>query len=223
MFKFLRSCSLFAVAASLFAVTAHAQTVTPLQRQLSRIDLGISAPFEFTRTTSGSTPASFHTLVTVNPSTSAGYMFTLRYTASPLVGLEMNYKYTRATQNYIYTPSGTTTPVPFGVQANINETSWGYVAHAPGEYFGIKPFGGVGLGTLRFQPTSAGGQGVLKQYRAAYYWNLGGDYTILGSHFGARAQIRQIFYKAPDFGQNYLTSGTHTSTFEPSIGFFARF
>jgi hypothetical protein len=46
---------------------------------------------------------------------------------------------------------------------------------------------------------------------------------VLSEHFGLRAQIRQTFFKAPDFGQNYLTINQRTSTFEPGIGFFIKF
>jgi len=105
----------------------------------------------------------------------------------------------------------------------VIETSWGYVAHTRSSYVGFTPFGGGGLGSLEFKPTPAGGEGLIRQFRAVYYWNLGADYSIMHSHFGARAEMRQLFYLAPDFGQNYLTSGARTSTLEPSIGFYARF
>ena len=219
MFKFVRSCALFAVLTCLFtAAGAHAQN-TARDRQLARVDFALTAPFELTRSTTGNG-------VSDTVSTAAGGMATLRYTKSPWIGAEMNYKRSRMTENYVYPfhgLGGTTTPTPLGVQVNVIEMSWGYVAHAPSTYYGFKPFGGVGLGSLEFKPTSAGGEGLLRQFRAEYYWNAGADYTFGGSHFGARAQIRQLFYLVPDFGQNYLTSHSRTSTIEPAIGFFARF
>jgi hypothetical protein len=56
----------------------------------------------------------------------------------------------------------------------------------------------------------------------AYYYSLGVDDAI-SPHFGFRAQFRQAFFLAPDFGQNYLTILHHTSTIEPGVGFYLRF
>lgn len=35
--------------------------------------------------------------------------------------------------------------------------------------------------------------------------------------------MREVFYKAPDFGQNYLTINQQATTFEPSVGFYLKF
>ncbi len=231
MFKFVCRSSLYAAFICLFAVSgAHAQSDTPTpHRQLERMDLAFSAPYEATRSSSGNSAIG---PVSQSVSSAAGLLVTFRYTWSPWIGGEMNYKRSRTTQNYIYSatqlnptppPSSIVVPTALGVEANIIETSWGYVAHAPSSYYGFKPFGGAGAGSIEFKPTPNGGQGLIRQFRALYYWNLGADYTILHSHFGARVQLRQLFYKAPDFGQNYLTSGAHTSTIEPAIGLYARF
>lgn len=231
MFKFVCRSSLYAAFVCLFAVSgAHAQSDIPTpHRQLERMDLAFSLPYEATRNSLGRSSIG---PVFQSVSSAGGLLVTFRYTKSPWVGAEMNYKRSRTTQNYIYSasqqnptpPGGTTiTPTPLGVEANIIETSWGYVAHAPSSYFGFKPFGGAGVGSIEFRPTPNGGQGLIRQFRALYYWNIGTDYTIMHSHFGARVQLRQLFYKAPDFGQSYLTSQSHTATIEPAIGFFARF
>ena len=52
--------------------------------------------------------------------------------------------------------------------------------------------------------------------------NVGGDY-MLNKHFGARAEFRETFFKAPDFETNYLTIQKHTTEFQPGFGFFYRF
>jgi hypothetical protein len=231
MFKFVRSCSLFAALSFCLAVTgAHAQSDAPVEhKQFDRMDLGLSAPYELTKSSAGNSSIG---PVSQSVSSASGVLATFRYTKSPWVGFEMNYKRSRMTQNYIYSaiqlnpaPPPTTIVVPtaLGVESNVIETSWGYVAHAPSSYFGLKPFGGVGVGSIEFKPTKNGGQGLLRQFRAVYYWDLGADYTFGASHFGARVAVRQLFYLAPDFGQNYLTSGARTHTLEPTIGFFARF
>ena len=86
---------------------------------------------------------------------------------------------------------------------------------------GIVPFAGAGLGTLDFRPTPGGGEGLLPQARATYYYTVGGDYSVLCRTSDARAQFRQLFYLAPDFETNYLTIHAHTTTFEPGFGFYA--
>jgi hypothetical protein len=107
------------------------------------------------------------------------------------------------------------------VQQNTSEYTLGYVAHFSPRH-GIVPFAGAGLGTLDFRPTPGGGEGLLPQARATYYYTVGGDYRF-SEHFGARAQFREQFYLAPDFETNYLTIHAHTTTFEPGFGFYARF
>ena len=88
--------------------------------------------------------------------------------------------------------------------------------------FGVPPFVGGREGTKAFRPTTNGGQGLLSQARATYYYAAGAE-ASLGTHFGLRAQFRQKFYLAPDFGQNYLTILKHTNTIQPVIGFYIRF
>jgi hypothetical protein len=56
-----------------------------------------------------------------------------------------------------------------------------------------------------------------------YYYAVGAEKSVLSPHFGLRVQLRQTFFKAPDFGQNYLTIQQHTWTFEPGAGFYLKF
>jgi hypothetical protein len=71
-------------------------------------------------------------------------------------------------------------------------------------------------------PPPAEAQGLPFQYRIVYYYNVGVHKAVFSS-FGIRLGLRQIFYKAPDFGQNYLTIQKHTSTLEPIVGFYLKF
>ena len=73
------------------------------------------------------------------------------------------------------------------------------------------------------RPTKNGGQGLSTQARAAYYYSLGGEGLIVGDTLGVRVGIRQLFYLAPDFGQNYLTIKQRTFTTEPQIGLYLHF
>lgn len=205
----------FCLITCLAAPALRAQVVleTPLHRHLSRIDLGVSGVGHFTGNVSGTNY--FNRPLIQKTSTTLGALITLRYIKSPLIGFEGNYGYVRYTENYSAIIIG-------GAQTKATEYTLGYVAHAP-TILGVQPFGAVGLGSIAFRPTPGGGQGLPTQARAAYYYSLGAEDSIFSKHFGIRAQFRQVFFKAPDFGQNYLTINKRTSTYEPGIGFYLKF
>ncbi|NYF53179.1 outer membrane beta-barrel protein [Tunturiibacter gelidoferens] len=202
-------------------LTANAQA-TPqsgLDRQLSRLDIGVVASAIINKDSNGTVVINtVPTAVNLHPGNTVGPLVTIRYTKSPYLGFEFNYAYARYTQTF--TPFGAA-PVG-GVQQNASEYTFGYVAHFRREFHGIAPFAGGGAGTTAFRPTPGGGEGLSPQARATYYYNVGGDY-MLNKHFGARAEFRQLFFKAPDFETNYLTIQKHTTELQPGFGFFFRF
>jgi hypothetical protein len=195
-------------------------------KQLNRIDLSVVASGEIGTSVSGieqRDATTTHTELTIKPSTTVGELATLRYIAKPYVGFEFNFGNLRYTQDYTFNPSPSQTILVGGVQSGVRELTLGYVAHLPWHPLGISPYAGVGGGTIRFQPTPGGGQGLPFQYRAAYYYNLGVEDNFPNSNFGMRLGFRQLIYLAPDFQQNYLTITRRTRTSEPIIGFFVRF
>lgn len=193
--------------------SASGQVVTPLQRQLDRIDLAVSGVGELTTNSSGTNY--LNQPLTQRASTTLGALVTIRYVKSPLLGAEFNYGYARFTQNYSQYIVG-------GAQSKANEYTVGYLAHTP-SLLGLQTFAGAGIGVVAFTPTPFGGQGLPEQGRFAYYYTLGAEKQVISPHFGLRAQFRELFYMAPDFGQNYLTINQHTTTIEPGAGFFLRF
>jgi hypothetical protein len=198
------------------AISASAQVPTRLDRQLSRLDLAVSGTDTFTKGVSGTNYLG--EAVTDNPGSTLGALVQVRYTKSPLVGFEGTYSYARFTQDYTITDFPQS---PFGVQANASEYSLGYVAHLP-SLFGFRTFAGGGAGSIAFRPTTSGGLGLPSRARAAYYYDLGAE-DELTPHFGVRVQFRQLFYKAPDFGANYLTINKQTITSEPTVGLYLKF
>lgn len=219
---------LFCLLATLAGPTAKAQSPA-IARQLSRLDFGVSGIAVLNGSGSGATPGGpvdqngKPLAVKLQSSNTVGALVTLRYIKSPLVGFEGNYSYARYTENFSpFGEPGSGGVASAGVQTNASEYTLGYVAHTPA-LLGVHPFASAGLGSIAFRPTVRGGQQLSTQARAAYYYSIGAENTIFSSHFGIRAQVRQVFFLAPDFGQNYLTIKHHTSTFEPGIGFFLRF
>jgi opacity protein-like surface antigen len=213
----------------LFATTAapvvHAQATSgnpELNKQLSRIDFAVSGIGSFTKGVSGTNYQNIK--LTQDGSNTLGALITLRYTKSPYIGAEFNYTYARYTQNFDNTTNAQVPTQYFtgGVQTNASEYSVGYVAHPRREFFTTKPFIGGGAGSTAFRPTPGGGQGLKSQARMTYYYAVGVERDVT-EHFALRAQIRQTFFKAPDFGQNYLTIQKQTWTFEPGFGFVLHF
>ena len=208
--------------AGAFLVSSNAfGQVTFAARQLDRLDVAVSGSAVFTKSVAGTNLNAFP--VSLDASTTVGALVQVRYTKSPLLGAEFNYSYARFTENFGGTPFGpdASTSTPFGVQTNMSEYTVGYVAHLP-SFLGVQPFASVGGGAAAFKPTPMGGQSLPERARAAYYYDIGVE-DQFSRHFGARAQFRQLFYKVPDFGQNYLTINQQTFTSEPSIGFFIKF
>jgi hypothetical protein len=153
-------------------------------------------------------------------SNTLGALASIRYVAKPYVGLEFNYGWARYTENYEPAPNGASL---FQVQTTANEYSLGWVIMPPHQVFGLQPFISAGAGSTEFKPTGGGGQREPKQARATYYYNVGLQKEFSDSHFGVRVSFRQNFLLAPDYGQNYLTILQHTSTIQPTAGFFLRF
>jgi hypothetical protein len=201
---------------SLPARTARAQAapvVTPLGRLLSHLDLGVAAVGQITGDVAGNNY--LNQPISQKASTTVGVLVSLRYTKSPFIGFEGNYTQARYTENYSSYIFG-------GAQTKASEYSLGYVAHLP-SLLGLQPFAAAGAGAIAFRPTAGGGQGLPAQARMVYYYNIGVDDALFSKHFGVRASLRQAFFKAPDFGQNYLTINQHTNTLEPTIGFYIKF
>lgn len=210
---------LFVAIAGITAKAQIAQSPT-LDRQLSRIDLGVLGSGFLNKDSNGTAIVNAKpTSINLHPSNTLGALITVRYVKAPLLGFEFNYGYAR--YNDTFRPFGSQPSA--GVQQNASEYTLGYVAHAPKPIFGLSPFVAVGAGTTEFRPTPNGGQQLLPQARATYYYSVGAETTMLSPHFGVRAQFRQAFFKAPDFETNYLTIQQHTSSIEPAIGFFLRF
>jgi opacity protein-like surface antigen len=208
--------------------TAHAQATssgptTELGRQLQRMDLGISGADFITKGVSGVNEAGDP--VSLSTSSTLGALVQIRYVHSPLVGFEFNYGYARLTENFNFATSNPFGPPvgPFPVQTRDDEYTFGYVAHLPRfSYHGIQPFAGAGAGTTAFKPTTGGGEGLPEKARMTYYYTVGAE-DMVTQHFGIRLQFRQLFYKAPDFGQNYLTIQQQTITSQPTFGFFLKY
>jgi hypothetical protein len=217
-----------------FTGIAAAQT-TAFGKQMARVTFGLNGAGEFNNTVSGpiiptgasncyTTPppntGPCNNVVTQFGSNTVGAGATIRYVAKPYFGIEFNYGWARYTQNFSPAPDLSSL---FQIQNTANEYTLGYVITPPHPLFGLQPFLAVGAGSTEFKPTGGGGEGEPKQARATYYYNVGLEKQFGATPFGMRASFRELFFLYPDFGQNYLTIKQHGTTYQPTIGFYARF
>lgn len=209
-----------------FSAAAQSPTVTPLEKQLARIDFGVSGVGEFNKAVTGPITASGPNVgqtVSAQGSNTMGALVTVRYIAKPYMGFEGSYSYARYTEAFGGSGTASFVSSPYNVQTNVDEETLGYIVTPPHTIFGLQPFASAGAGTIKFKPTSHGGQGERQQYRMGYYWSAGLQQEYNEGKFGLRAFVRQTIFLAPDFGDNYLTILKHASTFEPGVGFYFRF
>lgn len=210
------------LALALLATNSQAQATTPpskTERILSHFDMGLQGMGVFNKSVSGTVQGGSNkgSTISATGSNTFGFLFTLRGTKSPWVGIEGNVGYSRYTHSY------TCCQLEGGVQANATEYTLGYVVHPPTTILGAKPSIAVGSGSIAFKPTPGGGGGLSTQARQTYYYSVGADIPTRADWFLMRVGFRQQFYLAPDFGQNYLTIKKHTMTSEPVIGFIFHF
>jgi hypothetical protein len=200
------------------AAVAQEAPVTGLDKQLSRIDFAVQGVGMFNKTVQGPViptgAPNAGSSISDQPSNTLGALVTLRYVAKPFVGFEGNYGYARYTQNYSNIG---------GVQSQANEYTLGYIVTPAHTIFDFQPFVSAGAGSIGFRPTPRGGQGLKIQARAVYYYSAGLQKEYFSEHFGLRAGFRQLFFLAPDYGQNYLTIKQRSTTYEPSLGFYLKF
>jgi hypothetical protein len=218
----------FSLLLVLLPIGAHAQDTPPATTKTSRFlthfDLGLSGTALITKSANGTVnePAVVGSPypLTYKASSAAGALVTLRGEKSPYKGLELNYGYGRVTTDY---NCCNTFGGDFQSQVTHNEITAGYLARPPHPIFGFQPYVSAGAGVSSFNPTRNGGQGLQKQARATYYYSAGLEDMIVGDRLGIRLGVRQLFYLAPDFDQNYLRIKKFTFTTEPQFGLYVHF
>ncbi|HTV65056.1 MAG TPA: hypothetical protein VMD98_05590 [Bryocella sp.] len=177
------------------------------QHPLHNSDVAVSAFGQFSTTVSGNG-------ITQSTSDSIGGQAAFRHSYHWWLGYEGSYAYTRFNEYY--------TGQPYSYQHNLHDFSGAYLVTAPG-LLGFHPFAEVGASALVFSPSLNGGQHATWQGRPALNFSVGINQALFTSHFGVRIQYRGLYYKAPDFGEAALTTGSRRLTSEPMIGLFLRF
>jgi opacity protein-like surface antigen len=160
---------------------------------------------------------------TQGASPSAGLLVTFHQSFSQWLGYNLNFGYSRFTENYSSVSAfGSNAPVQplqnsyfsqLSIGTNMYELTIAPVIQGPKakRFSTFAQFGGGGLWFLPTQAASLYGP----QVRAAMVFGAGLNYKLT-DHLGMRAEYRGLFYKDPDFGTGGL-SKLFTVTSEPAV------
>jgi opacity protein-like surface antigen len=190
--------------------------ITSIALAQDRSDVSISAFGSFVTQSSSQQ-------VALAPTTSAGLLATYRHAFKQRHAVELNYAYTRNSQNYALTDlSGTQTSS--NIQSSVHEATADYV-FAPRKSARLSPFVLAGGGALVFSPmnnSSNTALGATTEARGVFLYGGGADYRLL-RRIALRLQYRGLIYKAPDFNLFGYSTGAWQHTAEPSAGVVYRF
>lgn len=177
-----------------------------LSQENDRSEVSVQAFGSFVKTTNSGG-------IQQSASNSGGVLGSYRYFFTNNQGVEINYGYSRNTQQYSL---GTG---PLGTDTNQHEVTAAYVYRH--RMHKLTPFAEAGVGAVVFDPVSsfAGSS----QARAAFVYGAGADFSLT-SRFFLRAEYRGLVYDTPTLGLSALSGADRvTHRAEPSIGFGYRF
>jgi len=146
-------------------------------------------------------------------SKSVGGEASFRHSFHPLLGFEAAYDYSRFTESY--------TGQAFGYQHNLHVFSGSYYVHGP-KALGIQPFALAGISAAVFSPSLNGGQNVPYQVRPLRTLERASTIRCSGAH-RLRIEYRGLYYQAPDFGLQKLTTNAYRLMSEPMAGVYIHF
>jgi hypothetical protein len=207
-------------AAALFLLTSAA-----VGQESNRVDIGFSA--------AGLLPKQNTANGIVQTSTKSGaFLGTARWRFTAKHSVEANYA--RGNDSQIYTTSNI-----FRIQSRITELTGAYV-FSPVETEKLEPFVFAGAGVLVFNPFNTFINTIpvpiasVKQTEFAVLYGAGVDYKIFSSipgirrtslapHLALRLQYRGLFYKAPNFKNPSLFTGSRGHAAEAAIGVVFKF
>ena len=207
------SCTAFVlVLFFFFGVSAHAQS--------SDVNVNLYGTFPSTASRGQSTIAGIsQPPLTQTADSSLGFRIGARHMFRPLLGVEINYGYNRATQNYVGSPSESGPIYAHGKPFTID-----YVATFRA-FHGFHPFVLGGGGFVSYNISSYSAFPARAEKLPAGEYGLGADYKprMLPSFMALRLQYRGLIEHAPDFRLTYLQTSNFINIAEPSVGLVFKF
>jgi opacity protein-like surface antigen len=182
----------------------------------SRSDVSINAFGSFVTQSSGQQ-------VTLAPTTSAGFLATYRHALKQRHAVELNYAFSRNSQNYTVTDLSGNQSLN-SIRSSVHEASADYV-FTPRKSARLSPFLLAGGGALIFSPVNNSNNtapGAATEAKGVFVYGGGADYRLL-RNVALRLQYRGLLYQAPDFNIFGYSTGGWQHTAEPSAGVVYRF
>jgi opacity protein-like surface antigen len=179
--------------------------------QFRHSEIGLQVSGTFPKETNGNG-------IRQNGTNATGFLGSYRYHLNKWHAVEVDYGYTRNSQNYA-TPFG-----PASIQTNVHEFSASYVLSLP-RFLRLTPYVSAGTGALVFSPTDEGKAFVPNsdtQAKATFVYGAGVDYS-LSQRLALRVGYRGLVFNAPDFDVRGLDTGAITHIAEPTAGFVFHF
>ncbi len=200
--------------------------VSPSFAQKTDVNINLYGAFAMTATgpapvDSTGAPIPGATALRQSADPSLGFRFGVRHIFSPILGLEMNFGYNRATQHF----SGATPSQNGDVYSHAKPFTVDYVATVPLSFMGIKPFALAGGGLISYNISSTSALPVRPEKIPVFEYGVGADFHpgLLPPFMALRAQYRGLVGHAPDYRLPYLATSNVINISEPQVGLVFRF
>ena len=242
--------TLFASRAAVAQTPDHNSDKTPPQKTFTQeTDLSVGAYGQLTETRMPTTTyvepdGVLTTQFSQSSSPSPGVFGTFHQSFKPWLGYNVNFGYTRFSENYSYGETFVSTVTPpvsslssfaqGSLRTNMYDLTIAYVFEGPRNKR-FSTFGQFGGGGLFFLPPANAVSSPYNslpakdQTRLAMVFGVGMNYKLT-NHLALRAEYRGLFYKSPDFnlppyggGQSLPMTRLFTVTSEPAVSLVYRF
>lgn len=159
---------------------------------------------------------------------SLGFRIGARHIFSPILGLEINFGYNRATQHFTNVPSIGSAPV----YSHAKPFTIDYVVSVPHTFFGVQPFALAGAGLISYNissytalPPGAPALPARPKKIPVFEYGIGADFHpgLLPPFIALRLQYRGLIGHAPDYLLPYLTTSSLINIAEPQAGLAFKF
>ncbi len=150
---------------------------------------------------------------------SVGFLTSLQFHPVPWAGVEVNYGYQHYTERFSYNQTGSSARQTSPIPTTTHEATGAYQFHP--KHIPFQPFVNIGGGAIDFVPTLGGPN----QWRGAGLLETGFDIAMPYTQrkLALRLEGRGLFYRAPNFYNSAISTGSWRVSAEPSASFVYRF
>jgi hypothetical protein len=183
-----------------------------------------SATLNFTTTSPSGITAPATTTVTnqrQDTTWSAGFLTSFQFHPVAWAGVEMNYGYTRYSEEYSYNPAFSLVGNHVRIPVNEHEATGAYLFHP--KHIPFQPFMGIGGGAIDFNPAFPQSTHGTNQWRGAGLLEAGFDLPTMTKHIAFRVEGRSLYYRSPNFSTPYLSTRSWRVQTEPVVSAIYRF